>query len=266
VAVCSCFICAETPLKARVVAGFDGASAVAHLREIVGSLKNTHINSAQLQHLSPAARVALMHDKKQFVHELETLLNSVQLEVLLRVAAMRADEQALWVRPVLDWRHGAAALRRAKLLPVRSVMRQLVERFSQPTASAVAASSAAVAMEQDPSRVSSALRSILSGQTSQEHAADIRTLLCLPTSAGTASLLTPRSVVELLYAYGAVGFGLRVHRSEAAAVNPWLLGVSYVSATAFDTSSVMCALDAGISLTDDLGETVQDVVCVFYGG
>ncbi|CAK8989085.1 Hypothetical protein SCF082_LOCUS1669 [Durusdinium trenchii] len=62
-----------------------------------------------------------------------------------------------------------------------------------------------------------------------------------------------------LYSCGAVGVALRLRRSDATEVEPWLLLVEHVSTSYVDTASAALYLDANQILHDDAGEVAPDV-------
>jgi hypothetical protein len=70
------------------------------------------------------------------------------------------------------------------------------------------------------------------------------------------------SPTELLYALGMVGTMIRVTRSEASNINPWAIGVSYVSCDRVDTASAMCSLDSQCNLQDLGRHDISDIMVV----
>jgi hypothetical protein len=79
-----------------------------------------------------------------------------------------------------------------------------------------------------------------------------------------SKLLSDPSITlpKLLYAWGTTGLGIRVRRSEASNINPWMIGVEYVSTDYFDTPSIMCALDSKLenNLIDLHRQVCSDVL------
>jgi hypothetical protein len=67
---------------------------------------------------------------------------------------------------------------------------------------------------------------------------------------------------DLLYGFGMLGYGLRVTRTDSAAVEPWNVRVDHVSLAGqrLSTTDAICALDAHHRLVDLAGQTVEDVV------
>ena len=73
-----------------------------------------------------------------------------------------------------------------------------------------------------------------------------------------AAVQPPRGATELLYSFGGLGIQVRLGRSEAANISPWMIRVEYLSRSRRDTAPALCALDCGQPLSDATGELAPE--------
>lgn len=86
-------------------------------------------------------------------------------------------------------------------------------------------------------------RSSLSGRSCLEHLTELQRL-----APGPLRQLPP---AQALHVAGAVGCWLRLRRSDASEVEPWLTVLEHVSTAWGDTANAALALDAGLVLRDE---------------
>lgn len=256
-------------------AGRDVDAEVTELLELADAIKVARAAPGGLRGVGPAARMEAVRRRRGLVNDLEHLLNGLRGQAALARTTMSAGERAAWLASASRMAFGARAARVAARASaarrgaaaagdeaaggeVRCVETADggAESARRAMAEAVAASLERVAeAEADAPRREDhprEARSVLSGLTARGHLAE---LVDYPRP-------LPRhlDVLEMLYAFSAVGVGVRLRRSEASVIDPWMIQVEHVSPDAFDTASSLCHLQSGVVPRDSAGEACPDVL------
>jgi hypothetical protein len=204
-----------------------------------------------LRGVGAAGRLAAMRGRGEWL-TVQTELNKLLDEMNL-TRSMDSSQLASWLTAAKSMKYGAVALRMARSPQLAEVIEDL-RNLSIKLNDAETRKRLTNCEEQELKREGGRGISILSTMSAAQHMLD-------PT---LAKVLDDPSVTlpQLLYAYGMTGVGIRVRRSEASNINPWAIGVDYVSSDYFDTTSVMCAIDSKHELTliDLHREPITDVL------
>jgi len=214
----------------------------------------------QLPALHRARAVALARRRAQLLRDLETVANDVDAAVQLGAAWRAADSEVAahrWLNDLYREKFAAAALKR-----VSNAGRGVLD-----------ATYSVAAVGQDFRQRMEPLWQRChheGGQPSEllrDFAAVVETspdILSGETGAGAPETSSNANTLPLLYTFGARGIVVKVRRSHASTVNPWMLVVEHVAGGApiCSTRDALAALDAGM----DLAAALQDASQKQLGG
>lgn len=204
--------------------------------------------------------VRMLRTRRRLHSDLMQLLNDVE-DTRLFAAATTASTglaQAPFLAHPSQLKYGARALRRVAKgskggslsVPVPIVLRSLVRSTEGLTVAQLALSTGISSMASPlHGHEGAAARAIALGGEARSFAL---TALALKRP-------VPSAAISLLYSIGMVGVQLRMGRSEASTINPWMIRVEYLARSRADTATALCALDAGHRLKDSTGEEAPEV-------
>ncbi|KAJ1549412.1 hypothetical protein HK405_003832 [Cladochytrium tenue] len=182
---------------------------------------------------------------------LGSFMNGLELDAREAASRMTMEEAINWMKPLRAFRFARQAAARADTRSTEEAMMEAVKDIY----AWVAALGDDV---QDRGHVSE-----LSGQTSL---AMLRATAALRNRARMGSweeALRDWRVSDYLYSVGTVGVAVQLFRSEAAAINPWLIVVTRVSTRRVDTAGMLCLLHAGAKYDGaEEGYSMQDAIAV----
>ena len=219
----------------------------------------------RLPALHRARAVALARRRAQLLRDLETVANEVDAAVQLSAAWRAADCEVAahrWLNDLSKEKFAAAALK----------------RVSHAGRGATDAAYSAAAVGQDFREHMEPLRQRCYGEGGQPSellkdftsvvetspgilSGEIGSNAVVAGMSGTARSSEHVSTLSLLYTFGARGVVVKVRRSHASTVNPWVLVVEHVAggAPSCSTRDALAALDAGMDLAAALRDEPNEV-------
>lgn len=217
-------------------------SMIHDLKGLVKLIKCINIDSESFTNMMPHQRVQMMKSKISISMEINTIINDVTQQMLSNEAEkMTSEQQARWLTKINRMKHGSSALKRR--------LNHDYQKFANNPLLDFDVSNHLNLLDKDSSN-----RSILSKMNQYEHLLQIHSFV--------RPHLMQISMLDVLYSLGLLGLGIRVKRSEASNVEPWLIRVTHVSTDYIDTCSIMCALQSDVKIRDSRSENVSDVVSI----
>jgi len=192
-------------------------------------LEMGEFNVEDLKKSSAQERVKVMRRMRGVQMEIDGLLNQLRDQALLAKEKMNNEQAAQWLNSAVNMKYGARVLAMAK----SAESSDLIDDVQRVLTTIEKDKYEVVDDEMD-------WQSFMSVMNGSEHLMQLEEVKDLDNP----------SVTELLYAVGMVGNLIRVRRSEASNISPWMLHVEYVSCDKLDSASALVALDAGRKLED----------------
>ena len=282
-------------LKSQAVAGRRGLrKALALVRKVAHGIKSNAFDSKAFSNMPPPERASRMSRVRGLAAQVGALTNGLEDSVRIQ-STMTSHEKAKWLVQVGKMKFGAKALRRAAEVNTPEAASDLVRRadalplLSKDTVegpkttvsgpSTLVASATKCWQEVKDSamlrRVAEKLKKVDAKEAEVACAARRGTPVDpLPVVSVHSrfdkkhiererlELMADLTPLDLLCSFGMVGRLVRVRRSEASNINPWTICVEYVSPYTATTHGALCALDAGLPLSDPEQGDTPDVLIV----
>ncbi|KAI9362016.1 hypothetical protein DFJ73DRAFT_8819 [Zopfochytrium polystomum] len=189
-------------------------------------------------------------ERRRKLTSLGTFMNGLEIEARESVGRMTMEEAVQWMKPLRAMRFARQAAVRAETRATEEVMQQSMKDIE-----------AWLSAHGNEENVGPS--SELSGLTALEMLQSAARVRTQSRSKEWDTALKDWRVSDYLYSVGTVGVAASLFRSEAAAVNPWLIAATRISTRRVDTSGMLCLLHAGAEWKDqDEGVSMQDTVAL----
>eukprot|EP00055_Hartaetosiga_balthica_P017109 m.112136 g.112136 ORF g.112136 m.112136 type:complete len:1972 (+) comp9248_c1_seq1:40-5955(+) len=265
---------------------------VAQLLEKLLKEQSVHGQFDKTSLLSLSAKMELMATRRQHFLQVQSCLNMVYTMCSIEVERVQLPPNASWIVLAKDMKHGARAMRRAKVIDLSSTAKSPsamslfnlnkaiknipdLERMCKKTGGDVSKQSKLSTFEHVAAMV--AFRDAMSAYLVEDIIiAKAQTMKIAKSKKATEQKNATFSITkkrkskfpytntQLLYAIGMTGVYVNVQGSQAANVNPWEIRVSSISTEFGDTSSSLCTLDVGGRNEDSQGNLFNSVLPLTY--
>eukprot|EP00056_Hartaetosiga_gracilis_P006670 m.98722 g.98722 ORF g.98722 m.98722 type:complete len:2306 (+) comp12528_c0_seq2:34-6951(+) len=261
-----------------------------------------------LKRLDYSDRIELISNRRQHVLQMQMCLNTVYTMCAMEMEKLQLPPNASWVVLARSMKHGARALKRAKVLNMSTTatesstitlfnLHKTIENMEESLSeciqnqqggdvsnqskmntfehitSMVAFRDAMSSFIEEDLTLSKAINDKAAWKKNKKGSGKKRkngkSMSANPSSAAVKRrrvVRFPYSNTQMLYAVGVTGVMIDVVFSEASNINPWEIKVRKVSLEFGDTSSSLCALDAGLRVCDSSGEDYNGVLPLCFPG